>query len=119
MNSINLVIKLGVLTCCCGCGGVGEGEGEEAVEDVAEAAGLEEDCECEADTVTGELRRFLSLGISEIRLFREAQFDFCSVFFTHPSNVLITNYIRIQKRNVTWWEMQPLITPVRFCLSLG
>ena len=71
MNSINLVIKLGVLTCC-GCGGVGEGEGEEAVEDVAEAAGLEEDCECEADTVTGESRRFLSLGISEIRLFREA-----------------------------------------------
>ena len=48
--------------------GVGDGEGEDAVEEVAEA-GLEEDWEGEADTVTGDSRRFFSLGIFETLFF--------------------------------------------------
>ena len=72
LRSILHVIRFIDLT---GGSGVGEGEGEDAVEDVAEAR-LEEDCEGEADTVTGESRRFFSLGILDIRLFQLLEFNF-------------------------------------------
>ena len=66
--------------------GVGDGEGEDAVEEVTEA-GLEEDWEGEADTVTGDSssRRFFSLGIFETLFF---QFQ-VSVLFSTMFNVLI------------------------------
>ena len=64
--------------------GVGDGEGEDAVEEVTEA-GLEEDWEGEADTVTGDSssRRFFSLGIWEHSVLSIS--SFCSVL----DNVLI------------------------------